>query len=493
MKTYLRIYSICIIYLASGALLHAQPGRWSEPVNVSNTPGGCISPAMAIGPDGYIHIVWGDDSRLEDPWMDDILYVYYDGYHWSEPEQISSFDTTYSMHPRIAIDSFGYPHVIWKHRAIFPDAAIYYTCLTDTGWAEPLDLTEGIGAPSKPSITIDSNDNIHVVMSTYNGGGTDIFYRMYDGFEWLPIDTIIITSDDSSDPVIALDSQNHLHLAWQEGAYPSVDVFYSKSDGLSWSPIQNISQIDSLPSLNISLALDTFDHPHIVWNQITQWGPLPVIEEIFYSYYNGENWSLAENITNLDLRIADNPAIAISSQGVICVIFSSSSQNGDPYPNYLFCVDSQWTYPDTMLTEDYRCGTLDLAIDNNDFFHASLSTGFDDVSNIGYTYYEYNNSIRPGSEISAMGCPEIFIYPNPFNDLTRISFSLTAISEINLQIYNLNGQVIKNVENRILPAGSYTRCWDGSNQFGKGVSAGVYLLRLQVNGKIFTQKMTLVK
>lgn len=105
MKTYHRYYPFLILLLCLCALnIHAQPGRWAEPVNISNTPGGSSFPDMAIGANSYIHVVWKDCSRLGGVYYGDILYTVYNGYNWSTALQISSYDTTYSLNSKIAVD-----------------------------------------------------------------------------------------------------------------------------------------------------------------------------------------------------------------------------------------------------------------------------------------------------------------------------------------------------------------------------------------------------
>jgi len=473
-------------------LSYAQPSRWSDPVNISNTPGGSGSPEMVVGPDGFIHVVWEDDSRFGNPFMSDIMYVFFDGYHWSNPVQISGFDTTYAWTPRIAVNYNSQPHVVWKHDSIFPSSAIYYATKTDTGWAEPINLTEGLGSTSPAAIAIDSQDNVHVVMAAYNssGGDWDLFHCQHNGFEWLPMDTII-TSNSSGVPEIAIDSNDNLHLAWLADPYPLTEIYYAKYDGISLSPMYNVSQVDTFPSMDQSLALDSDDNPHIVWNQITQWGPDPVIEEIYYNYFDGENWAEAENITNLSLR-CDYPKLAISSQDYKFLLYMLFYQNGDFYVNFSYCTDSTWSQPDTLIP-DYISASSDIFVDSDDIIHAVISVT--EVAVFSDLMYMYNSS---ASNVD-MRCYENIVnfdidtHPNPFNQSTSIYYSLPNYSVANLNVYNLNGQLIRELKNGISPPGKHQIYWNGRNQFGKEVSAGVYLLRLQVNGQVTTKRLTIIK
>jgi len=84
--------------------------------------------------------------------------------------------------------------------------------------------------------------------------------------------------------------------------------------------------------------------------------------------------------------------------------------------------------------------------------------------------------------------------PNPFNPETAIHFELPGSSQVKLAIYDVNGRLVRDlVSNQSLPAGSYTRHWDGRDQQGREMSAGVYFYRLQAGEITLEQKMLLLK
>jgi hypothetical protein len=79
-------------------------------------------------------------------------------------------------------------------------------------------------------------------------------------------------------------------------------------------------------------------------------------------------------------------------------------------------------------------------------------------------------------------------YPNPFNPRTVISFQLSAISDVNLSIYDMNGKKVATLVNGSKSAGYYTVDWNASQY-----SSGIYFYRLQTNGFVDTKKMVLMK
>lgn len=74
-------------------------------------------------------------------------------------------------------------------------------------------------------------------------------------------------------------------------------------------------------------------------------------------------------------------------------------------------------------------------------------------------------------------------YPNPFNPTTIIAFSIPHTAQVSLSIFNLKGQKIKNIINSEYSKGTYNIIWNGIDDLDKPVSSGVYLYKLNVNGK----------
>ena len=81
-------------------------------------------------------------------------------------------------------------------------------------------------------------------------------------------------------------------------------------------------------------------------------------------------------------------------------------------------------------------------------------------------------------------------YPNPFNPATTIPVSVTAgTGDVDLTIYNVLGQPVRQVWNGPLAAGEHRLTWDGRNEQGQSVAAGVYMYRLQMGDQMRIRKM----
>jgi hypothetical protein len=83
-------------------------------------------------------------------------------------------------------------------------------------------------------------------------------------------------------------------------------------------------------------------------------------------------------------------------------------------------------------------------------------------------------------------------FPNPFNPSTVITYSLPRAEPVRLVVYNLLGQEVRTLVDGVRPAGSHTVRWDGTDNHGLRVAAGVYLYRLYAGSQTLTRKMTFV-
>ncbi len=83
-------------------------------------------------------------------------------------------------------------------------------------------------------------------------------------------------------------------------------------------------------------------------------------------------------------------------------------------------------------------------------------------------------------------------YPNPFNPSTLIPYQIGKTARVRLRVYNLLGQPIRTLVDQLHVAGSEIVEWDGRNDRGEGVGAGIYVVRMEAEGVALTRKMLLL-
>ncbi len=73
---------------------------------------------------------------------------------------------------------------------------------------------------------------------------------------------------------------------------------------------------------------------------------------------------------------------------------------------------------------------------------------------------------------------QVSVYPNPFNSSTQILMTLTNQSSISINIYGVNGNLIRNLISNEISSGAVSWTWDGTNYAGHPVSSGIYFVRI---------------
>lgn len=74
-----------------------------------------------------------------------------------------------------------------------------------------------------------------------------------------------------------------------------------------------------------------------------------------------------------------------------------------------------------------------------------------------------------------------------------VSFGLEESAEVVVNVYDVSGRLVRKLVQEFLAAGSYEKQWDGRDERGSTAAAGIYLLRLQRNGKVLTHKLVVTK
>ena len=115
--------------------------------------------------------------------------------------------------------------------------------------------------------------------------------------------------------------------------------------------------------------------------------------------------------------------------------------------------------------------------------------------NLARTAYYSDNIISSNDNSTDSASPQISLsnYPNPFNPTTTISFNLTKSQKVKLNIYNIKGQLVKNILNETIEKGNHQIKWNGKDSQNKSVGSGVYFIQLETSIKNVFRKTLLLK
>ena len=84
-------------------------------------------------------------------------------------------------------------------------------------------------------------------------------------------------------------------------------------------------------------------------------------------------------------------------------------------------------------------------------------------------------------------------FPNPFNPITKINYTLPKHAKVNVSIYNVLGQRVITLLDKKQEYGYHTLTWNGTNSFGKQMATGVYFAKMSAGKFTQTKKMLLLK
>ena len=84
-------------------------------------------------------------------------------------------------------------------------------------------------------------------------------------------------------------------------------------------------------------------------------------------------------------------------------------------------------------------------------------------------------------------------YPNPFNAVTTIVYTVSRLSHIQIVVSDTRGRVVKTLVDEMKDIGHHTVQWDGRNEAGQQVGSGVYYYTVKRETRTETNRMILLK
>ena len=268
---------------------------WSDPFNVRDETGNWND--IVSDGSGNVYAFYGTYTGME--WRK------WDGDSWGAEGLIRADQgTPDEAHPEAAVSSNGTIHLTWQGT----DGAgkgIYYSRSTDgSTWSTPTQIDGDLGGAWQPSISVDSNDDLHVIYMGKNASHDyiQIVYLKYDASEtsWSSEEYLTdLSTTTHRYPTIAVDSNDTLYSIWSNagvagGSNGQIDYRYSTDGGATWSS----------PTTLLDRTYDT-RHPQALHNAYPDGvGNVPETGFMFsykedwlgtpdYTIYYSANWSLS--------------------------------------------------------------------------------------------------------------------------------------------------------------------------------------------------------
>lgn len=191
----------------------------------------------------------------------------------------------------------------------------------------------------------------------------------------------------------------------------------------------------------------------------------------------GGSWWIYNTITS---GIINNYCRAITSDGDGNMWFGT--KGGLSKYNTIDSIWTNFTVDDGLISNNI----FDVEIDNDNSIWIATNNGLSKLTNI--------TSINEESEIIPNSYEfKLDAYPNPFNPTVNFSFSVNNSSKIKIEIYNINGEIVKYLDNKYFSKGIHTLQWNGVDNYNRQVNTGVYLVRAISSHQAISKKIMLLK
>lgn len=175
--------------------------------------------------------------------------------------------------------------------------------------------------------------------------------------------------------------------------------------------------------------------------------------------------------------------------------FFNMTWNFDNYEDENFSDFAIWVrlgtninFQQIAITEDNNYqSTLSPVFD----YYFYVVANYDNGKSIPTNTIEIQFTPADEEELTPLPAADLFNYPNPFNPITTISYSLTEFTgSARLEVFNIRGQLVKQF---LISEPSGKIIWDGKNNSGLPVSTGIYNARIVSKNSVMTSRMIMMK
>ncbi len=301
-------------------------------------------------------------------------------------------------------------------------------------------------------------------ISTHQYGDYSLLYGMGDADDW--------------EGLVELGDKNNLNI-WE------TEIFFGgalESDDIHEGLYTALLIHTALTLGNVS----AWHYWHYYWPAMenNSTGLVEIVQEdrehalgVYPRYYVMKQWS--KNVPVGSIRIgassdADSLYVtAFKNNGQITIV--AFNHTGEDIETTFECDEITGDIRHIRTSGDENYQELDLIHPEGNNFQANIFGHSVNSFLVPVDEEGVNDRIHVIEKYSLLSC-----YPNPFNSMIRVHFSLTRMGPVNLSVINYSGRTISTIDEGMFSPGQYTVMWNGA-----GLPTGIYFVKMQ-EGNSFT-------
>ena len=419
-------------------------------------------PSCAMGPGGDLHVVWETNDFIQTSdgaSIYDIAYRRLSQGVWVPALSVNPTNVTlnavqgYSWRPVIACGGDNIVHTAWQDNRQGTFKIFYKSLTGPSNWSDYLCLSpQGVYA-GFPSIAM-SGTQPAVVWQDFRDGSNQIYFKKYDGTAGWGQDSAISHSDYGAfAPCLAGDPAGNLHAAWEDISLSdgNFEIYYRRfsAQTQSWGNVIRLTK-DPYYSRQPFLLCQSDGTVNLFWSDDRSGS-----YEIYHRQSVNNSWEPETTLTQFDGLASLNPSAAGDHLGNLHLIWSDFS------PSYQGSDGFYYHVPDIFYLRDT---SFQMTTNKNPAVITSLSV----------------LSLLPAR-------------PNPMRERTQIALMTGQRGWARVRVYNIAGQLVKELYQGELDGGRHEFEWDARDGSGVRVSNGLYLARAESAGAAVTGKIMVVR
>ena len=296
-------------------------------------------------------------------------------------------------------------------------------------------------------------------------------------------------------------------------------VYVFSRQGEKWVETAKITAEDAAKSDRFGVAVGIHGDTIIVGSTLNDAGRGKDAGAAYVFVREGNAWKQQAKLVGEDSRAGDHFGAGVATTGKIAIIGAPLHEEeglGSGAAYAFLNTDGVWKETEKIVPDDPVKGLVfgsAVAISRDTVIVTSGAAdegaaGFGNGS-AAYVYSaEKNFGLPPyavdphGLQVTTLGSVKrtalLQNFPNPFNPETWLPYHLANDAPVSLSIYNIHGQLMRELDLGSQKAGSYlsretAAYWDGRDRFGEGVASGVYFYTLRAGSFNATRRMLVLK